>query len=517
MSRKEDTSADFFLAGRRLPWFAVAISLFATNISSGSLIGLAGDGYRFGMAVGTLEWMAVISFVLLTFIFLPYYQRRSVYTMPEFMEQRYNVGVRLLFSGTVLTFETMINIPFLLFTGGLAIEVMFGVPLMWAIVAIGIFVGVYTVWGGLGAVVWTDVVQGCLMILGSTLVTLYGLQAIGGIGPLMTLASEKMHVVLPSDHPAYPFPATMLGGFTVLGVYYSCLNQTMVQRVLGARTEWDARMGSMAACYIKLMLPFVIVLPGIITFVLFPNLEEPDKALPLLINSVVPAGLSGLVLAAVVASLMSSADSSLNAWATLFVYDFYHRLIDKKAHAKRLILVGRSAIVLVLVAAAMRAPMLRGNESIVQYFLNGLAYIAGPISVISMVGIFWRRATSTAALVTLITAPGVCYLAQHMKAIIGWGPDVMTMVHWLPIAVAGSLLVMIVVSLYTKPKEPTLLEGLIWSAEDTLMFGSHLMRRRDQEGIGSAVGASRLYIWKDYRVVGSVALVLMVAMVWYFR
>src|SRR5712691_1937709 len=210
MSRRERTSTDFFLAGRRLPWYAIALSLFSTNISTGSLIGLAGDGYRYGLAVGTLEWGAILCLLLLAFVFLPYYQRRRVYTMPEFMEHRYNLPVRLVFSGTVLLFEMCVNKPFMLYAGALAIEVMFGIPLIWGMIGIGLFTVAYTAYGGLGAVVWADVVQAVLMILGATMLVLLGLHHIGGLSALVARAGDKLHVCLPANHPAYPFPATMI-------------------------------------------------------------------------------------------------------------------------------------------------------------------------------------------------------------------------------------------------------------------------------------------------------------------
>ena len=241
MSRREGTPDNFFLAGRRLPWYAIALSLFATNISSGSLVGLAGDGYRVGLAVGTLEWGSLLGLFLLAFVFVPYYQRSSISTTPQLLELRYNVTARLLFSGAVIFFEMAIFMPFLFYTGGLAIEVLFGVPLEHSVVAIAIFVGVYTTFGGLGAVVWTDVVQGLFMMAGAMIVTVLGLVKVGGIDSLVDAAREKMHVCLPADHPEYLFPATMVGGYFLVTVYFWCQNQTIVQRVLGARTEWDDR------------------------------------------------------------------------------------------------------------------------------------------------------------------------------------------------------------------------------------------------------------------------------------
>jgi len=521
MSRREDTTADFFLAGRRLPWFAVALSLFATNISSGSFLGLAGDAFRDGLAVGVMEWLALFPLTLLAFVFLPYYQRRRIYTMPQFMEMRYNLAVRLIFGAAVLIFEAFINIPFLLYTGGLAIEVMFGIPLSWAVIAIAIFVGTYTILGGLGAVVWTDVIQGCLMIVGALTITAFGLHAIGGVDELFTQAREKMHVCLAADHPRYPFPASLIGGYLILSIYYWCLNQMLVQRTLGARSEWDARMGTMAACLIKLFLPFIIVVPGIIAFVLFPDLEsaDGDKALPLLIKSVLPVGMSGLILAAIIASLMSSADSALNSWATIFTYDFYQRLVAKDATPRRLIGVGRLAMVFVLLVSVTPALLLTDQSSIVQFLLTGLAYMACPVVVIFTVGIFWRRATSAGALTTMILSPIVCYVCQHMQDLFGFGFDKSSPVYWLIVATAVATVVMIAVSLFTRPKELAQLEGLIWNRHDSLTFGPQLLQRRDVENQEKMPGTAprQLGFWWDYRLVGLLAYLIMILMIWGLR
>lgn len=518
MSRKEETSTDFFLAGRRLPWYAISLSIFSTNISSGSIVGLAGQGYTVGLAVGTLEWHAILVLILLVFVFLPYYQRRSVVTIPEFLEHRYNLATRLLFSAGVLVFDMVISMTFVLYTGALVIEVMFGVPLVWSIAGIALFVGIYTTWGGLSAVVWTDFVQAIVMVVGAVLVTVLGLHAIGGFGVLMMQASEKMHVALPANHPEYPFPATMIGGYFLVSIYYWCHNQTIVQRALGARTEWDARMGTILTCFIKLFLPFIYVLPGIIAFVLFPRLDQPDRAFPMLVNKVVPAGLSGLILSAVVAALMSTASSMTNSWATLFTHDLYHRLIDKRATARRLILVGRIATALLLIVAAVRAPMLRGNESILQFFLNGLAYMSAPIVVIFMVGMFWRRATPAAAVTTVLVAPIVCYITQHIRALTGRGPTQTSIVYWIPIAAATLGLLMVVISLFTRPREAADVQGLIWNAEGALAFGGQLLRRLDAAKADEfASPLSRLSIWRDYRVMAVLAVVLMIVLIWCFR
>lgn len=522
MSRKEDTAEDFFLAGRRLPWFAVALSLFATNISSGSLIGLAGDAFRDGLAVGILEWGAILGLFILAYIFLPYYQRRRIYTLPEFLEQRYNLAARSIFAIAMLLYEIVVFLPFVLYGGGVVVEEMFGVPFLWGLIGIATFVGIYTIVGGLGAVVWTDVIQGILMIVSGVVVTVLGLVELGGIDAFREKAADKLHVCLAADHERFPFWGTMFGGPFLITVFYWCLNQTIVQRTLGARSEWDARMGTMCACLIKLILPFVIVLPGIIMFALEPGFEPADKALPELIQRVVPTGLSGLLIAAILAALMSSADSSLNSWATIFTHDIYHRLIDPEASPRRLISVGRIAIACLLVVVVVRTTFLSGIQSILQFLLTGAAYMSGPVVVVFLLGVLWSRATSVAAVVTMLLSPVICYACQNMKDIcelfgfVGYGFSQSSTVYWLPLAVCFISLLMIVVSLLTEPKSPQALKGLIWSWRDTLTFDSQLFNRRDIETTGE-FEKRVIYLWKDYRLVGAVAMVLMIVTIWWLR
>ena len=218
------------------------------------------------------------------------------------------------------------------------------------------------------------------------------------------------------------------------------------------------------------------------------------------------------------AALMSSADSTVNSWGTLLTYDIYHRLIDRNASPKRLILVGRMATVFLLAFAVWRSPSLRDNPSVLQFLLNGLAYITTPIIVLFLVGIFWRRATPAAAVVTILTAPGSCYLAQNLRTMTGWGPPPSSISYWLPAAVAISVLVMIAVSWCTRPKDSAALEGLIWARQDTLAFGSHLFRPRYQDSEeGTTATEQRLPLWKDYRLVGALALIILAVLMWVFR
>ena len=529
MSMRDKSSQDFFLAGRSLPWYAIALSLFASNISSGSLVALAGDAYRYGIAVSTLEWGAIICLVLLAFVFLPYYRRTTVMTTPEFLEKRYGPWARTLFAGTVVFVELSVYLPFMFYAGGLFLETLFALPFFWSVLGIALFVGLYTTIGGLSAVVWTDVIQGVLMVAGGLTVTVLALVKIGGwVKFCEHLPEGHMSVFLPADHEAFPFPATLIGGYIMISIYYWCQNQTIVQRTLAGRSDWDSRMGAVGAGYIKLILPFVLVLPGVLAVVLIPDLgigAGADKALPLLIKAVVPTGLMGLVMAAMVASLMSSADSGLNSLATIVTNDFYHRWMDREASQQKLVLVGRVASVAILVCAVARALTLQETPSLMQFLQSGLAYLAAPVIVVFIAGVFWRGATSAGAVVTFVAAPFVCLFAQNGHDVLSeWLPGVADwwpqhVVYWLPIAVGLLTALLVGISLFTNRKTDAELEPILWTPERTLTFDQRAFDRSDSPVVadGDKDQGSRRRSWVyDYRLWAVVALILMLIEIWWF-
>lgn len=519
MSGREETASDFFLAGRRLPWYAIAMSLFASNISSGSAIALAGDAYRYGIAVSTLEWGAIVGLSVLAFVFLPYYRSTFVFTTPEFLEKRYGPAARMLFAITVMAVELLVYLPFILYAGGLFLGVMFDFPFAWSVIGIACFVGAYTTYGGLAAVVWTDVLQGTLTLLGGAAVTILGLARIGGIKAFAERVPEgHMHVCLPPDHPAYPFPATMIGGYLLITLYYWCQNQTIVQRTFAGRSEWDARMGAVGACYIKLILPFVLVMPGLIAAVLFPQLgtgKEADQALPLLIKYIAPPGPMGLIMAAMVAGLILSADSSLNSLATIFTHDFYRRWLNPTASEHRLVQVGRVASVGILAVTVTRALTLRETPSLMQFLQVGLAYLAAPVVVVFVAGVFWRGATSAAAVVTLLAAPFVCLACQLGHGWIDGWP--MHLVYWLPIAMGVLTLLMAGVSLVTPRKSNDELRGLLWSSKASLSYNEELLARSDTVDAPGRAVCTRAPLWRDHRLWAIVAIILMLLEIYWFR
>jgi solute:Na+ symporter, SSS family len=517
MSGREDTASDFFLAGWRIPWYAIGLSLFATNISSGSLIALAGDAYRYGIAVSTLEWGAVLGLIILAFVFLPYYRQTRVFTTPEFLEARYGPVARMLFAVTATTVELLIYMPYMFYAGGLFFGVMFDFPYAWSVISIALFVGAYTTFGGLAAVVWTDSLQAVLMLIGGVIVTVFGLIKIGGMSAFLArVPDDRMHVCLPLDHPAYPFPATMIGGYFLVTVYYWCQNQTIVQRAFAGRSEWDSRMGAISACYIKLILPLLLVLPGILAVVLFPELglgKEADQALPLLIKSVVPTGLMGLVMASIMAALMSSASSGFNSLATIFTNDFYRRWLNPRASESNLVLVGRLASVGILVVTIARALTMRETPSLMQFLQVGLVYLATPVIVVFTAGIFWRGATSAAAVTVLLAAPFVCLACQFAHL---WKPGWPEhMVYWMPIAVAFLTILLVAVSLVTTRKTDAELDRLVWSRKKALAYSVALLVRTDTPN--DVMFAGKAALWRDHRLWAAGAILLMILEIWWLR
>ena len=527
MSMRDKSSRDFFLAGRGLPWYAIALSLFASNISSGSLVALSEQAYRHGMAVGTFEWGAVICLTLLAFVFLPYYRRSAVMTTPEFLERRYSPSARMLFAVLLLAVELWVYLPYIFYAGGLFLEELFEVDRNLAIVGIALFVGSYTTIGGLSAVVWTDVIQGILMVAGGLVITVLALVKIGGWGELIAQLPEgHMNVMLPHDHPEFPFPASLIGGYTMISIYYWCQNQTIVQRTLAGRTDWDSRMGAIGGGYIKLVLPFVLVLPGVLAVVLIPDLagSEVNKVLPKLIELVVPTGLMGFVMAALVASLMSSADSGLNSLATVVTNDFYRRWIDRDASQRKLVFIGRIASVAILVCAVTRALTMQETDSLMMFLQAGLAYLAAPVIVVFIAGLFWRGATSAGAVVTFVAAPLVCLFAQNGHTVLNeWLPGVATwwpssIIYWLPIAVGVLIVLLIAVSLCTPRKTAAELKPLMWTRKDTLTFNEQDALATGQTGDGEVAAKSQAagqHWFYDYRLWAVLALLIMAVEIWW--
>jgi SSS family solute:Na+ symporter len=341
-SRRERDAADYFLAGRNLPWWIIGVSLIASNISTEHFVGMAGSGVDFGLAIASYEWMAAITLVIVARWFLPKLLRHGITTMPEYLERRFDSRSRSWLAFYMLLAYVFVAMATVLYAGGLALQTIFDLPLGWGIVILAAFAGAYTIYGGLKAVVWSDLIQGTMLVLGGVIVTVLGLKAIGGWGALMDQAGDKFHTVLPLDHPELPWFAVFFGGLWIANLFYWGCNQFITQRTLAARDVVQGQYGVIFAAYIKLIIPLIIVVPGIIASVLYADeITRSDMAYPVLLQQLLPGGLSGLMFAALLAAIMSSLDSMLNSSATIFTLDLYHRHLRPESSQRHLILVGR--------------------------------------------------------------------------------------------------------------------------------------------------------------------------------
>ena len=361
-AKKSETEEDYFLGGRRFTWPLIGLSLYASNMSSASLIGMAGSGYASGVSVYNYEWMAAVVLVFFAIFFLPYYLRSQVYTMPEFLERRYDSRSRYIFSGITLFGTIIIDTASSLYAGALVIKLMFPeVPMWQSIVAIAFFSGLYTIAGGLAAVVFTDSIQAILLTIGATLIAFIAWQSIGSWSAVEAVTPpEMLSVIQPLSDPFLPWLG-LLTGVPLLGFYFWCNNQFMVQRVLGAKNVDHGRWGALFAGLLKLPIIFIMVLPGTMARVLYPAADNPalaanpDLVFPTLMFDLLPVGIVGIVAAGLIAAIMSSIDSTLNSASTLVTMDFFKKL-KPETSSERLTWVGRIFTGLFMVIAAVWAP-----------------------------------------------------------------------------------------------------------------------------------------------------------------
>ncbi|UCF19035.1 MAG: sodium/solute symporter [Gemmatimonadota bacterium] len=396
--RREREAADYFLAGRNLPWWVIGVSLIASSLSTEHFVGMAGSSVDFGLAIASYEWMAAITLVVVARWFLPKFLSMGITTMPQYLEERFDVRSRGFLAFYMILAYVFVAMATVLFGGGLALQTIFGLPLGWGITMLAVFAGAYTAYGGLKAVVWTDLVQGAMLVLGGAITTVVGLRAVGGWDVLRHRAGEKFHTVLPLDHPELPWFGVFFGGLWVANLFYWGCNQFITQRTLAAKDVRQGLYGAVFAAYIKLIIPFIIVIPGIIAWTLYSEeLTRSDMAYPLLIQRLLPSGLTGLICAALLAAIMSSLDSMLNSSATIFTVDIYQRHLRPAASQAKLIAVGRLSTVIFLVVAAAWAPVLLNFERVFSYIQEFWGLVTPGVAVVFLGGLFWRRATARAA------------------------------------------------------------------------------------------------------------------------
>ena len=402
-ARRTHSGEDLFLAGRRLGWFPIGLSLFASNISSTTLIGLAGAAYSWGVAVANYEWMAAPILVLMALVFVPLYLRARIGTVPEYLERRFDRRARRYVSALTLFANIVVDTAGTLFAGALVLTAF--VPelnLFTAALILAALAAAYTAAGGLAAVVYTDVLQGSILLVGAVLVTWFSFARIDFDWSAVVAATppQQLSLFLPLDDPNLPWLGTLVG-VPVLGFYFWCTNQFIVQRVLGARSIADARFGVLLAGLLKLPVLYIMVLPGVIATLILPPLANGDQVFPALIAEVLPAGLSGLILAALAAALMSSIDSTLNSAAALLTLDFI-KPMRPGLSPRAVAWIGRAAIGLFMLLAAAIAPLIGNFEGLFHYLQTALSYLVPPVAAVFLLGAFSRRAGPFSALTTLM-------------------------------------------------------------------------------------------------------------------
>jgi solute:Na+ symporter, SSS family len=483
--RARKTTRGYFLGDKKLPWYVVGTSMIAADISSDDLIANAGAD-QYGMVVGAGSWNAWIIYTLLIWIFLPYYVRSGIYTMPQFLERRYNSTCRYIFAFFLVVGYIAAILGGTLYAGGLSLQSMLGMNLTTAILFFAITTGAYTIYGGLTSAAWTDFLQVCLLLTAGILVPVLGLYHIGGIQGLVAEHPEKFRVFLPPTHERFPVTGVFTGFLTV-GIWYSCTSQHMVQRVLGAQDEWHARMGVVAAGFLRIITPLFFVLPGVIAFKMFPNLPRQDMAYLELVKTLIPTGLRGLILAGMAAALMSNVSSVLNSASTIATMDLYGKIVRPNATERELVTFGRiSGVVILLVSVLVGLYYSTQGESLYVQLQRVFFFIAPPFAVVFTLGLLWRRANATAATWTIIlgfafTAFLVFYAFKYIDVL----KPYKTYQHPALLAWVFCMLTMIVISLLTAPPPPEKTDGIIWSPRYAKLPADLWAKYRG---------------WKDYRI-----------------
>lgn len=400
--RGKNDSEAYFLAGRKLPWALIGFSLYSSNMSGASFVGLMGASYANGIVVFNYEWTATVVLIFFGFFILPYFLKGKIATVPEFLEKRYDKRSRRVYSAFTILAILFIDTAGALYAGGLVISAIMPVALWQAVAILGILAGLYTIMGGLSAVVVTDTVQACLLIIGALAVFWLGMDEVGGWKALMShfdARPEMTGLIQPADHEFLPWPGIF--GVILLGFYYWSLNQFIVQRTLGAKNLENGQKGALFAGLLKLPNLFLLIIPGMIGLVLYPDLPTPDAVFPALAFDLLPVGFRGLVLTALIAAIMSSLDSALNAGSSLITLDFI-KPAKPQISERGLVRRGKWITAVLMLIAIVYAPMIAGFETLFEYFQSSLSYIIPPVVAVYLTGIFFRGISPEAAFGTIL-------------------------------------------------------------------------------------------------------------------
>ncbi|NOX65396.1 MAG: sodium/solute symporter [Chlorobi bacterium] len=405
IKQKQESTEDYFLAGRHAGWFVIGASIFASNIGSEHIVGLAGTAAETGVVMGQYELHSYIALIL-GWVFIPFYMRSRVFTMPEFLEKRYSPSTRWFLSVISLIAYVFTKISVTVYAGAVVFETLMGVEFWTGALIVIILTGIYTVLGGLRAVIYTETIQAGVLIIGSVTITIMGLSQIGGWDNLVaTAGSGHFNLFLPLSDPDFPWLGMVLAS-PIVGIWYWCTDQYIVQRVLAGRDEQQARRGTIFAAYLKLLPFFIFIIPGIIAYALLQSGQldyaSSDQAFPTLVKTLLPSGFRGLIAGGLLAALMSSLAAVFNSSSTLFTIDIYKKLKPETSE-KKLVVIGRIATGVLVVFGIIWIPVMQVISGQLYHYLQSVqSYIAPPIAAVFLLGIFWKRINAKGAITALV-------------------------------------------------------------------------------------------------------------------
>ena len=429
--QKNKNTEDYFLAGRNVGWFVIGASIFASNIGSEHVVGLAGTGFESGTPMAHYELHAWIV-LLLGWLFLPFYIRSGAFTMPEFLEKRFDSRSRWFLSVFSLLAYVLTKVSVTIYAGGIVVSELLGIPFWYGAIGVVVFTGIYTVVGGMKAVIYTETLQTIVLILGSVVITYLGLQQVGGWDELQdtvrAVSPDHFNMWRPMSDPDFPWTGLLIGG-TIVGIWYWCTDQYIVQRTLAAHNIKIGRRGAIFGAYLKLLPILIFLIPGIIAFALSIQnpevfaIEKADRAFPMLVKTLLPVGLKGLVAGGLMAALMSSLASVFNSCSTIFTIDIYKKLKPKKSETE-LLTTGKIATAIIVVLGIVWIPIMEriGGGVMYQYLQNVQSYIAPPVTAVFLLGIIWKRVNAQAAISTLVA--GLVLLVLRLSSEIYYQADI---------------------------------------------------------------------------------------------
>ncbi len=441
---EQKNAEDYFLASKSLPWWAIGASLIAANISAEQFIGMSGSGFASGLAIASYEWMAALTLIIVGKYFLPIFIKKNIYTIPEFVEKRFSSNLKTILAVFWIALYVFVNLASVLYLGALALETIMGVPLVYGVIGLSLFAAAYSLYGGLSAVAWTDVIQVVFLVFGGLVTTYLALDYVsGGEGFLSGLKTvyntvpERFEMILDTSNPEYknlPGIAVLVGGMWVANLYYWGFNQYIIQRTLAAKSLKEAQKGILFAAFLKLLIPLIVVIPGIAAFVMIndpeimnnlggfaqqnlPSLQAADKTYPWLLQFL-PVGLKGVAFAALTAAIVSSLASMLNSTSTIFTMDIYKEYVNKKATDKQIVNTGRISAGIALIIACIMAPLLGSLDQAFQFIQEYTGVVSPGILAVFLLGLFWKKTTNKSAIIGVISSiPIAMYFKVAPK---GW-------------------------------------------------------------------------------------------------